>query len=129
MSHFYLTHPSIRKIKEKKKKRNINNDLVDLPSHDTTSLLSFLVPRNFPIVRNMGRPCCPFRPRLPPSILKPPIFLLQFLPPLPGSSLSPFFLPVSCPSITSNSFPSFSNIPGHIAYLTIHITSSPLLCR
>ena len=32
MSHFTLTRPSIRK--EKKKKRNINNDLADLPSHD-----------------------------------------------------------------------------------------------
>jgi len=37
MSHFYLACPSIRKIKEKKKKRNINNDLADLPSHDTES--------------------------------------------------------------------------------------------
>jgi len=34
MSHFCLTHPSITKIKEKKKKRNINNDLAVLPSHD-----------------------------------------------------------------------------------------------
>jgi len=34
MSHFSLTCPSIRKIKEKKKKRNINNDLAVLPSHD-----------------------------------------------------------------------------------------------
>jgi len=35
MSHFTLVHPSIRKIKEKKKKKNINNDLAVLPSHDS----------------------------------------------------------------------------------------------
>jgi len=42
MSHFYLARSSIRKIKEKKKKRNINNDLVDLPSHDNLCCLSKL---------------------------------------------------------------------------------------
>ena len=36
MSHFYLAHPSIRKIKEKKRKRILNNDLAVLPSHDTS---------------------------------------------------------------------------------------------
>ena len=41
--HFVVVSPR----KEKKKKRNINNDLAILPSHDTTPLLSFLVPRNF----------------------------------------------------------------------------------
>jgi len=46
MSHFYLACPLIREIKEKKRKRNINNNLVDLPSHDTTPLSSFLVLRN-----------------------------------------------------------------------------------
>ena len=35
MSHFYLAHPLIRKIKEKKKKRILNIDLAILPSHDT----------------------------------------------------------------------------------------------
>ena len=35
MSHFYLACPSIRKIKEKKKKRILNIDLAILPSHDT----------------------------------------------------------------------------------------------
>jgi len=35
MSHFPLAHPSMRKRKEKKKKRNINNDLAVLPSHNT----------------------------------------------------------------------------------------------
>jgi len=35
MSHFTLARPLIRKIKEKKKKRNINNDLAVLPSHDS----------------------------------------------------------------------------------------------
>ena len=124
MSHFYLVCPSIRKIKENKKKRNINNDLVDLPSHDTTPLLSFLVPRNFPTVCNMGRPCRPFRLHFPLSILESPIFLLQFLLSLPGSSSSSLFLPASCPSITSNSFPSFPSIPGCIACPTIHTTSS-----
>jgi len=34
MSHFYLACPSIRKIKEKKKKRILNIDLAVLPSHD-----------------------------------------------------------------------------------------------
>jgi len=45
MGHFPLVHPSIRKRKEKKKKRNINNDLVVLPSHDIIPFLSFLIPR------------------------------------------------------------------------------------
>jgi len=81
------SHTSIdKKIKEKKKKRNINNDLADLPSHDTTPLLGFLVLRNFSTTRNMGLPCCPFRLHLPPSILELPIFLLQLqLLLLPGS--------------------------------------------
>jgi len=34
MSHFPLIHPSIKKIKEKKKKRNINNDLAVLPGYN-----------------------------------------------------------------------------------------------
>jgi len=43
-----LSHASIdTKIKEKKKKRILNIDLVVLPSHDTTLLLGFLVLRNF----------------------------------------------------------------------------------
>jgi len=33
------------KRKEKKKKRNINNDLAVLPSHDTTPLSRFLILR------------------------------------------------------------------------------------
>ena len=102
-------------IKEEKK-RNINNNLAVLPSHDTTPLLSFLVPRNFSTTHSIGLPCCPFHFHLPPSILN----LLNFLP-LLGSSLSSFFLPVSCPFIISNFFLTFPNIPGHIACLTIHI--------
>jgi len=60
MSQLALTHLSILQIKEKKKKRKTifkikekkkkkkrNNDLAILPSHDTTPLSSFLVPRNF----------------------------------------------------------------------------------
>ena len=43
--HFLLCSKS--KIKEKEKKRNANNDLTILPSHDTTLLLGFLVLRNF----------------------------------------------------------------------------------
>ena len=35
------------KSKIKEKKRNINNDLAVLSSHDTTPLLIFLIPRNF----------------------------------------------------------------------------------
>jgi len=34
MSHFALARPSVKKLKEKKKKRNINTDLAILPSHD-----------------------------------------------------------------------------------------------
>jgi len=63
------------KLKEKKKKRKRNNDLAVLPSHDTTPLLSFLVPRNFLTTHNMGRPYHPSRLHLPPSILGPPMFL------------------------------------------------------
>ena len=104
------------KEKEKEKKRNINNNLAILPSYDTTSLLSFLVPRNFSTTHSIGLPCCPFHFHLPLSILD----LLNFLP-LPGSSLLSLFLPVSCPSIISNFFLTFSNIPGRIACPTIHI--------
>ena len=60
-----LSRASInKKIKEKKKKRILNNDLAVLPSHDTTPLLSFLVPRTFSTTCNMGQPCCPFHCRL-----------------------------------------------------------------
>ena len=111
---------SIRK--EKKRKRNINNNLAILPSHDTTPLLSFLVPRNFSITRNMGPPCCPFRLYLPPSILVLLIFLPQLLL-LLGSSSSSLFLLVSCSSIASNFSLIFPNIPGHIICLTIYIIS------
>jgi len=45
---------TIFEIKEKKKKRKGNNDLVNLPSHDTTPLSSFLVLRNFPTICSMG---------------------------------------------------------------------------
>ena len=45
--------------KRKEKKRNIDNDLAILPSHDTTPLLSFLIPRIF-TTHNMGQPCCLF---------------------------------------------------------------------
>ena len=121
MSHFYLTCPSIKKIKEKK--RNINNNLVDLPSHNTTPLLSFLIPRNFPTIRSMGQPCHPSRLHLPPSILGVPIFLLWLPFSLGLSSLAPF-LRVFCPSIVSNFFPFFPSILGRIVCPTIHATSS-----
>ena len=124
MSHFCLARPSIRKIKEKKNKRNINNDLAVLPSHDTTPLLGFLVPRNFSTTRNKGRPCHPSRFHLLLSTLLLLIFLPQFLLPL-GSSSSSLFFPASCPSIASNSFPFFPNILGHTSCLTTRITSSP----
>jgi len=42
------------KEKKKKKKKKRNNDLADLPSHDTTLLSSFLVPRIFLTTHNMG---------------------------------------------------------------------------
>ena len=95
--------------------------LAILPSHDTTPLLSFLVPRNFSTTRNMGSPCCPFCLHLPPSILEFLIFP-QFLP-LPGLSSLSLFLLVSCPSIVSNFFLISPNIPGCIACLTIYIIS------
>ena len=104
------------KEKEKEKKRNINNDLAVLPSHVTTSLLGFLVLRNFSITRSMGLPCCPFHLYLLPSTLELPIFF-----PLLGLSPSSFFLLVSCPSIISNFFLTFPSIPGCIACPTIHI--------
>ena len=104
------------KEKEKEKKRNINNNLAILPSYDTTPLLSFLIPRNFSTTHSIGLPCCPFHFHLPLSILD----LLNFLP-LLGSSLSSLFLPVSCPSIISNFFLTFPNIPGCIVCPTIHI--------
>jgi len=60
MSQLALAHPlilqikrkkkekkTIFKIKEKKKKRKRNNDLADLPSHDTTLLSSFLSQTSF----------------------------------------------------------------------------------
>jgi len=50
---------SVNKRKRKEKKRNIYNNLVVLPSHDTTSLLSFLVLRIF-TTYNMGQPYYPF---------------------------------------------------------------------
>ena len=109
-----------RKEKKRKRKRNINNDLAVLPSHDTTPLLSFLVPRNFSTTCNMGPPCCLFHLYLPLSILVLLIFLLQLLLGLSSSSL---FLLVSCPFIASNFSLIFPNIPGYIVCLTIHITS------
>ena len=80
-SHVILSHtPSCsckkRKEKKRKRKRNINNDLAVLPSHDTTPLLSFLVPRNFSTTYNIGLPCCLFHLYLPLSILVLLIFLL-----------------------------------------------------
>ena len=127
-SHVILSHApscsckSNKKRKEKKRKRNINNDLAILPSHNTTPLLSFLILRNFSTTRSIGLPYCPFRLHLPLSILELPNFLSQFLPSPKSSSLSLFLL-VSCPSIISNFFLISSNIPGHIACLTIYITS------
>jgi len=53
----------------KEKKRNINIDLVILPSYDITLLLSFLVLRNFPIICSMGQLCCLFHCYLLPFIL------------------------------------------------------------
>ena len=125
MSHFYLVRPSIREIKEKKRKRNINNDLVDLPSHDTIPLLGFLVPRNFSsTICNMGWPCRPSCLCLLLSTLLLLIFLPRFLLPLGSSSLSLFLL-ASCSSITSNSFLIFPNIPDHTSCPTTHIVSLP----
>ena len=120
-----LSRASIdKKIKEKKKKRILNNNLAILPSHDTTPLLSFLVLRNFSTTHSVGLPCCPFHLHLPPSILGLPIFLPQFLP-LLGSFSSSLFLLVSCPSIVSNFFLIFPNIPGRIVCPIIYIIPSP----
>jgi len=79
------------KEKEKKKKKKRNNNLAVLPSHDTTSLSSFLIPRIFPITRSMGQPDCPSHRRLLLSTLISLISPPQFLLPLGLSSLS-FFL-------------------------------------
>jgi len=64
MSQLALVHPLILQIKrkekekqylkEKKKKRKRNNDLANLPSHDTTPLSNFLIPRNFLTFCSMG---------------------------------------------------------------------------
>jgi len=56
MSQLALVCPLILQIKRKEKEKEKqyskekkkNNDLADLPSHDTTPLSSFLVLRNFP---------------------------------------------------------------------------------
>jgi len=58
MSHFYLACPLIRKIKEKKRKSILNNDLAILPSHDNKSHLrskfvTTLVPDGVPLF-NLG---------------------------------------------------------------------------
>ena len=42
MSHFYLVHPLIRKINEKKIEKKINIDLAVLPSHDKMAKLIFI---------------------------------------------------------------------------------------
>ena len=42
MSHFYLVHPLIRKINEKKIEKKINIDLAVLPSHDKIAKLIFI---------------------------------------------------------------------------------------
>ena len=72
MLHLVVVSP-IRK--EKKRKRNIDNDLAILLSYDITPLLSFLVPRNFSTARSIGLPYCPFFLHLPLPILELPIFL------------------------------------------------------
>ena len=90
-----------------------------MASHDTTPLLSFLVPRNFPTTCNMGRPCRPSHLHLPLSIFELPIFLAWLL--LLGLSSSSLFSRVSYPSISSNFSLSYPNIPGHTFYPTIHI--------
>jgi len=127
MSQLALARPLLQikrkeKKKKKKRKRILNNDLAVLPSHDTTPLLSFLVPRNFSTTYNMSPPYCPFRLYLPLSILILLIFLPQLLP-LLGSSSSSLFLPVSCPSIVSNFSPTYPNILGRTFYPITHITS------
>jgi len=63
-----------QKLKKKKKKKILNNDLAILPSHDTTPLLSFLVPRNFLTTCNMNQLCCLFRRLLLSTPLIPSFF-------------------------------------------------------
>jgi len=46
--------------KEKKKKRNINDNLAIFAKSWYHPLLSFLIPRNFPTTHSMGQSCCPF---------------------------------------------------------------------
>jgi len=111
--------------RKRKLKMKIENNLAVLLSYNTIPLLSFLVPRIFPTICNMGQPYCLFHY----LILSTPlllIFLVQFL------LLSQLFLELSFSflvnssfigflSIFSNFFLTFPNIPGHISYLSIQI--------
>ena len=111
--------------RKRKLKMKIENNLAVLLSHNTTPLLSFLVPRIFPTICNMDQPCCPFHC----LILSTPlllIFLVQFL------LLSQLFLELSFSFLVdsssigflfifSNFFLTFPNISGHISYLSIQI--------
>ena len=55
----HVIFPMLHLSNKRKGKEILNNDLAILPSHNTTPLLSFLVPRNFPTTCSMGQPCYP----------------------------------------------------------------------
>ena len=103
--------------KSKEKKRNINNDLAVLPSHNTTLPLKFSCPKNFLITCGMGQPCCPSCHHHLLFTLLLLIFLVWFLL-LPQLFPLFFFFLLTYLSIASNFFPIFPNILGHISYLT-----------
>ena len=98
--------------------------LVIWPSYDTTSLLRFLVLRNFTVC-NRGQPCSLFCHYL---LLSTPLFLsflVQFLPSLSLLFLL-FFTPFSFPlSIASSFFPTLSSILHHIFCPSTQIIFSP----
>ena len=104
-----------------------------MPSHDTTPLLSFLIPRNFPTTHSMGQLCCSFHhfssvysftPKSSCSISSSSLTVSNVL-------LLLTFLPFHCLQFLSN-LPQYSwlyllsNHPNH--FLAINLPSnSPLL--
>ena len=119
MSHFYLMHPLIKKINQKKIENKINIDLAILPSHDTTPFLSFLIPRNFLITHSIGRPYCLSHLYLLLSIL----LLLNFLSQFVLSQLFPTFTVFFLLSTVSSFFLIFPSILCHTFYPTTQTIS------
>ena len=117
------TSPCVISPKEKEKKRNIDNDLAILLSHNTIPLLSFLVLRIFTTC-NKGQPYYSFCLHFLLSILLLLNLLAEFL--LPSPQLFPrfFFSLLVLLSSISNFFLIFPSILHHIFYPSIQIISS-----